>query len=278
MEFSEYKASVLSDTRSIQELIRDALMDDEEFSHRAIVVLHCKGSREVLEAAVQLSKSKLSKERTLAAVVLAQIGVPDRTFPRESFDALADMLRIEEDEDVLATIAASFNFLDDPEKVGLLVPLSHHPNSDIRYGVVLGLLRSREQAAVRVLIILSRDEDDDVRDWATFGLGSQLDLDTPAIRDALWERIRDENDDVRGEALVGLAERKDLRIVEPLIDELQSGSIGVLALEAAREIADVRLVPALSELQESWSEDNDRHSQLLSEAIAACMPDVRPVQ
>jgi hypothetical protein len=50
----------------------------------------------------------------------------------------------------------------------------------------LVLLRARDATdfVLAELIDLSRDEDDEVRDWATFQLGSQMDLDTAEVREA----------------------------------------------------------------------------------------------
>jgi HEAT repeat protein len=52
---------------------------------------------------------------------------------------------------------------------------------------------------------LTADEDEEVRDWATFGLGVLGDIDTVEIREALAARLSDANDDAREEAVVGLA-------------------------------------------------------------------------
>ncbi|OYV95779.1 MAG: hypothetical protein B7Z73_01935 [Planctomycetia bacterium 21-64-5] len=98
---------------------------------------------------------------------------------------------------------------------------------------MLALTGHEEQAAIECLIRLSRDSDSDVRDWATFGLGSQCDLDTPQIRDALAARLDDTDDDTRHEAIVGLARRQDRRAIAAVGRELSSDCVSSLVLEAA---------------------------------------------
>jgi HEAT repeat protein len=113
--------------------------------------------------------------------------------------------------------------------------------------------RQNNGAAIKALIELSRDKDSDVRDWATFGIGTMIDTDTHEIREALLARVTDPDDDTRGEALVGLARRKDERVLEPLINELTGESVGLLAIEAAEELGNPRLGPALLSLKEAWA-------------------------
>ena len=106
-----------------------------------------------------------------------------------------------------------------------------------------------------------------VRDWATFGLGSMIEADTPPIREALFARLSDADDTVRGEALVGLALRKDERAIEPLIQELErhpAEKTGSLLIEAAEEMADTRLLPILTRLKQSSG------SKKFDEAIQCC--------
>ena len=55
------------------------------------------------------------------------------------------------------------------------------------------------------LLRLTEDTDDDVRDWATFGLDVQGGADSAEIRDALFRKLTDRNADVREEAMAGLA-------------------------------------------------------------------------
>jgi len=120
---------------------------------------------------------------------------------------------------------------------------------------------------------LSIDPDTGGRDWAMFGLGSQVEADTLAIRENLVARLNDENENVRGEAMVGLARRHNRRMVEPLLTDLEAGWFGSLSTEAAAEIGDPRLYPALVRLRKEWEGDKDDwHYRGLEIAIEKCRP------
>jgi HEAT repeat protein len=262
------------DPRSTEELIRVALTEeDEDAAWKPVVVLHFRGTQEVLAQAQVLCVSSDGKERALGANILGQLGVPDRVFPEDCFRTLARMLANESDPEVLEAIIVAYGHLHDVRAVELLAPFRNHADADVRLSVVHGVSRHEDDVAIKTLIELSRDEDENVRDWATFGLGSMIDTDTPEIREALLARVADSNDDARGEALVGLARRKDTRVLDPLIDELTSENVGMLALEAAEDLGDPRLGPALMLLKEAWGDDEeDRHIGRLHHALLSCLP------
>jgi HEAT repeat protein len=94
-------------------------------------------------------------------------------------------------------------------------------------------------------------------------------LDTPTLREALFERLTDSDDDTRGEAMVGLANRRDRRVVPAIAKELASDCVGSLAVEAAGIIAAPELHPELIALREWW----DVNDRLLVDAIQACSPE-----
>ena len=98
-------------------------------------------------------------------------------------------------------------------------------------------LGGRDDAmSVRTLLELSGDESGEVRDWATFGLGSLCTLDTPEVRAALVARLADAQPEVRGEAMVGLACRGDLRVLDVILGELGRPAPGWFVFEAAEQL------------------------------------------
>jgi HEAT repeat protein len=183
--------------------------------------------------------------------------------------AILGLLAGEQSPPVLHSIGVALGHIGDPRAVSALLPLKDHPDSGVRFGVVLGLSPHSEPSAIDGLIKLSSDSDEDVRNWATFGLGSMTAVDTPALREALVARLGDGNDEIRGEALDGLAQRKDQRVLEPLRHELTARPVGILAVEAAGSLGDPSLLPLLLQLRPAASNADNYFKSVLNEVIAA---------
>ena len=110
-----------------------------------------------------------------------------------------------------------------------------------------------------------------MRDWATFGLGTELEVDDRDVRAALVDRLSDTFLDAREEAAVGLARRGDARAFETVRELLEADEVSSLTVEAAGYLADERLLRPLLELGEWWEDDPD----LLRAAIHRCDPVAR---
>ncbi len=261
------------DPRTTAELVSVALTEtDEETAWDAVRALHWRGGLDVLERAKQLTESKCSRERRLGADLLGQLGVPERTYPDQCRSILRSMLTEVETAEVLRAVLVAVTHQNDIEAIPLAVGFSTHPDSDVRHGVVLALsihLGHEVPQALETLIQLSNDSCEHVRDWATFALGTLIEIDTKQIRDALADRLSDPDFDTRGEALVGLAQRKDVRVIAALQRELESDCIGCLAIEAAEMIASNELYPLLVDLRGWWDIDVN----LLERAIEVSKPD-----
>jgi HEAT repeat protein len=200
---------------------------DERWEH--IRALQQRGGRDVFDAAAALCGSSVPDERTVGADVLGQMGPwvshglglresADPALHADAADLLLGMLEHEQDVAVLDSVCVALDHLEDPRRIEPLVALRTHPHEDVRFAVVFSLLGVDDDRAVQALIELSRDEDSDVRDWATFGLGAQIDRDTPAVREALAARLGDPDEDTHEEALVGLGLRGDPRAIPPLLE------------------------------------------------------------
>ncbi|MDP3499203.1 MAG: HEAT repeat domain-containing protein [Myxococcales bacterium] len=230
----------------LDRLFAATLVEDEEASWQAVVALQRAGSEEVLQRALDWVRSPIARERARAVDVLGQLGTPRPTaeLRQQCANALLELATREKDAPILNSIGIALGHLGDARAVEAMAPFATHPSADVRYGVVLAL--SVHEAGVDTLIQLSGDPDENVRNWATFALGSQLEqVDRPSLRDALVARLEETDRELRGEALLGLALRKDPRVIEPLRRELASGVITVLAIEAAQRLGDPQFAPLL---------------------------------
>ena len=180
------------------------------------------------------------------------------------------------DDDVRWSAAVSLGRKEDERVLPLLFRFLSDPDPDVRYQAVssLPLLTGDElpvsHPVVGALLRALEDPSPFVRDWAAFGLGVQLDVDTPAIRDALARHLLETEADTAGESAVGLARRKDARVFEVLVERLGDFEVGNLYVEAAGELGDPRLLPLLHRLKAGGWQDDEPRPGVLDDAIAHC--------
>jgi len=243
------------DPRSVNELINAILTEaDEEAVWDAITAVRVRGSAEVLDRARELCRSSCLRERSFGAIILGQLGSPNRTFPNECVEAILRLIEVEAEPTVLHDAFIALGHLADPRVISPAEHFQLHPDPGVRYGVVFSLLGHVEAPAIAILVRLSRDEDPHVRDWATFGLGTQIELDTHEIREALAARLDDSDEHTRGKGLVGLACRGDPRAIPYLEQAWNSREIGDKAREAAELLGvSVDTSPALEDLDSRHS-------------------------
>lgn len=261
------------DTRSLPELFAaatDRTLEDDEGDWgdwSAVRTLHFLGSREVFDGAAALARSENPWERERGADILAQLGMPHRSFPDECIRLVTDLLERDPDPLVLYSAAIALGHLNGPIN-GPIEPLlrhARHEDSGVRFAVAWALGGHSEPEAVAALIRLTEDEDSEVRDWATFGLGDIGTVDSPEVREALFRRLDDEDEDTRFEAICGLARCRDLRVLglvrEALIEEPENSFLHEAALR-------------LLGLEDSYYED-DRKLELTSERLIELLDDIR---
>lgn len=250
----------------IADLIELALTDKLEHSP-ALLVLQQSNSRDVLDAIIELTVSSKADERKLAALVLMR--APGRTFEEEAIAAITAMMAIEKDEEVVAALAFAVKHLDINDCSDFLSQIAQSKNAETRYAAAFALAgRSEDALAIKTLITLSQDPDDDVRDWATFGLYLDAQHQEPVtsdVKEALFARLKDSHDETRYQAIAGLATCKDPRVLEQLIKALEADDVWHLVIKAAKELGHPALYSTLVKLQKDFPSD-----KLVAQALSAC--------
>jgi HEAT repeat protein len=241
-------------------LARVAMAAERDPTHEAadrwalVCELHRRGESSVFRAAATWCASQHALLRCLGADVLGQLGFEARLpFASESQPILTSLLS-DPDTAVISCALVALGHLDvgDPQAI---CSLASHASEDVRYSVAFCLGKRDDDLSRQTLVALTSDPDVDVRNWATFGLGSLSEFDSPAVREALASRLSDPDCEVRREAMCGLAARGDARAVAAILNELQQDNVSALAIEAAAELPDDAFLPALEALLEASPND-----------------------
>ncbi|MEV7709493.1 HEAT repeat domain-containing protein [Streptomyces sp. NPDC088270] len=245
--------------------------DHDEHAYWALVweTAQEESGKTALRCGLGLLRSADVLERKVGCDVVGNVADAHESLRSEAATALMALAEVETAARVLSSLVCGLGRAQDPRAVPVLVRLSGHEDADLRRQVAseITFVNSGlpDGPDVQALIRLTQDQDPEVRNWAAFTLGFQLEQDTTAIRDALWKCTSDECGEVREEGARGLARRHDPRAV-PLIARLLDSDDGsqVFTLDAAAILGVPELLPALA-AHEPDPPETDR-------AIAACDP------
>jgi len=238
---------------------------------RPVTELCRRTSAATLKAAIALSKSPEKLRRVLGAIVLGRLGnrpqKPGGVFREERYLALKELFETEmgaeADPDVMADICSAFCKLDDRRAAPVMLPLFDHPSAQIRFLVALAISGHDDEATIQALIRLSADPEEEIREVATLSF-TQVDADSAAIRAALHKRLDDRFGETKDAAIRALARRKDRSVLPFLFRELV-GKHPFTLLEAAKQMADPSLCPAL---QQVWKKILGRIAHNQYEALS----------
>jgi HEAT repeat protein len=223
--------------------------------------LRYRGTSEAFDAAKSALEASDPIIRIVGADVVGQLGSRQGgTFVDESVDALVSAARTESDPTVLGSVAFALGHRGSPGGRQTLLMLARHAAAEVRCAVATGLYavankneegNDADPEVVAAYLELMGDPDDEVCNWATFGLGTQMSADSPAVRAALRGRLDDPHDETREEAVCGLAKRRDEIAFQPLMEYLQSGLTGTGCIQAAEAWGDARFIEVLQTIRET---------------------------
>lgn len=206
-----------------------------------ISIIRQRTTKKVFEKSVQFAQSKNPNEKIIGIDVLAQLGIPPRPFLKTTIKLFFELLKDEKNPKVLMSLLFAIGHNNENltnKQIGKLAEFTTTENPLIKEGLVFSLLMINHPKAIESLITLSSDKLNHIRDWTTFGLGTQIDEDNLKIRNALWKRVNDKHQKTKLEAILGLAKRKDNKIKPIIVQELLNGEYGIVLFEAIEEIGD----------------------------------------
>jgi HEAT repeat protein len=225
---------------------------DDDAPWEAVRELRRIATDEVFDRAVEWCRSNDPLKRARGVDVLAQFGRtpehPSHACPQDSFLVIASLIKTEEELMPLSSGISALGHIGDARAVRLLSRFQNHSDAEIRFALACALGNfANDPTAANVLVQLMRDEDQDVRDWATFGIGTLGEKDSPEIREALIGRLSDSFEDVRQEAIAGLARLRDERVLTALLFALKQEDVPDIVIDAALDML------GLSESSTEWN-------------------------
>lgn len=220
----------------------------------ALYVLRNRDDESVFERAKELMFSPDADERALAAKMLS--GKVYEAFEDRIRVLLCDWFEKEEDSVVLESIAYGINAKHIQDCNKILVDKIKHKSWRVRLALSHALTNTHDLDSVNAILELIRDENEEVRNWATFSLKHSVyyfkeegELESiEFVRDHLFQRLSDSFEEVRFEALAALAMFKDNRILQFIESGLEERPVRTLVLEAAMDFENRALHPKINGL------------------------------
>jgi HEAT repeat protein len=233
---------VLSDSELAAQAVAVMQTDpdhDRDESWAVVKALQRRGNQSVFEQARTWCGAPDAGLRRLGANVLGQLGAASLHPFADASTPLLESLLVDADESVVSCALVALGHLGTGD-VARISSLASSQSDRVRYSVAWCLGLRDGAPALATLIALSRDTDPEVRDWATFAIAQQSEVDSPEVRQALVDRLDDTDAETRGEAMVGLAKRGDTRAEAAVAAAMTQTDVNPLVLEAADLIAERR--------------------------------------
>jgi len=145
--------------------------------------------------------------------VLGQLGYAEgRPYREQTLPILVETADQAAEPRLLQAALTAIAHLGDGRALTTVLRYVAHRDAGVRLVVAFALSSVVDEAdptpaAIEALIALSRDVDENVRDWATFGLGDLSGADSPVVREALVARLDDPVPAIVQQARTALAER-----------------------------------------------------------------------
>ncbi|MCY0970016.1 hypothetical protein [Chryseobacterium wangxinyae] len=209
------------------------------------------------------------KSKQIGIDILSQLGINRKNFIKQLFERIFEIFEIFENEKLIYTSLIALGHNNQSLKTKHFKALQKFKNSKsskIRYALTFSLLGIEKKPAIDMLIKLAHDKSFKVRDWATFGLGTQLKTDNEEIRKILYKNASSKDDQIKQEAIKGLSNRDDERVDELILSELHKENFGALFFDTLLNIKNGKqYLQFIINIYEKYNNDQNINSEWLSD-------------
>ena len=209
------------------------------------------------------------KYKKIGIDILSQLGANRKKFIKQLFERIFIIFETSENEKLICTSLMALGHNNQHLKTNhfkILLKFVDSKSKKIRYALTFSLLGIENKFALDMLIKLAQDKSLKVRDWATFGLGTQLETDNEEIRNILYRNTSSKDDQIRQEAIKGLSNRDDERVEELILSEIQNRNFGTLIFNTLLNIKNGKqYLPFIINIYEKYKNDRDITSEWLSD-------------
>lgn len=221
-------------------------------------------TEDIFEKSISLTKSENINEKKIGINVLAQFGFP-RKHKSRILKTFFNLLKTEKDKNVISLIFYGIGHNNEKlteKQIEQICAFKNHKSINVKFSLISAILSIEQNLAVETLIELSNDKNSEIRDWATFGIGTQIDVNNENIEKALWNRINDKDIDTKNEAIVGLAKRNVIGINKIIKTEIIGNEFNTLIFEAIEYTKDKELLNLVKKNFEINKNDNEINPNL----------------
>ncbi len=224
---------------------------------------------EMISECFELIDSDDLKYKRIGIDILCQLGQNRKIFIKKLFEKIFVIFETTLDEKLICTGLFAIGHNNKHLKFNQIKFLEKFINSkskNIRYALTFSLHGIEHDKAIKMLIKLANDRSPRIKDWATFGLGSQIKIDNEEIRSLLYKNCFSNDDQTKQEAIKGLANRKDERVKEIVFHELQHGNFGGLLFDTILNIKNgEEYISYLIVIYDKFKNDKSTNEQWLSD-------------
>ncbi len=126
------------------------------------------------QKATELTNSENNVEKVIGINILAQFGYP-RKHKNRNLNTYFKLLKTENSIKTVSSILYGIGHNNEnlsESQIDLICQFQSNKSATIRYSLTSALSGVENDNAIKTLIKLTKDKDSDIRDWATFGIGS----------------------------------------------------------------------------------------------------------